>query len=154
MSIARTADGSYVWCVWRSLDAYIRGADYLEAGLAPDEVEARTEAASISRALVDLEGAPLYDLGPQAARLFGPAPGRGGRPLRFRPRPNRPASTAPPTPECIAALGLSWPCSEDDVRRAFKELVVAAHPDAGGDPAHFIRLRRAYEHALVLTSRR
>lgn len=37
-------------------------------------------------------------------------------------------------------LGVSPEASRRDVDRAFRQLVRSAHPDRGGDPAHFRRL--------------
>ena len=52
------------------------------------------------------------------------------------------------TPECLAELGLSLPCTPEDVEHAFYRLVRHAHPDRGGDVEAFVRLRSAYLEAL------
>jgi len=56
----------------------------------------------------------------------------------------------PSIPACIEALGLIWPTSEREIRRAYRRLARAHHPDAGGDHAAFIELGRHYEAALRL----
>jgi hypothetical protein len=54
-------------------------------------------------------------------------------------------------PDCIVALGLSWPTSEQEVRQAYRRLSRERHPDAGGTHGAFIELNRSYEAALRLT---
>jgi curved DNA-binding protein CbpA len=49
-------------------------------------------------------------------------------------------------------LGLQLPCTENDVRQAYRQQARALHPDAGGDPRAFVALRAAYEEALRLTA--
>jgi hypothetical protein len=56
----------------------------------------------------------------------------------------------PPAPACIAALGLTWPCTRQDVKQAFRTKVKVAHPDSGGNSEAFQRLYRAYQEALAL----
>jgi hypothetical protein len=63
------------------------------------------------------------------------------------------AYRAQTTPACLRQLGLQRPCSEADVRQAYRQQARALHPDAGGDPRAFMALRAAYEEALRLTSR-
>nr|WP_272507393.1 DnaJ domain-containing protein [Salinibacter ruber] len=45
-------------------------------------------------------------------------------------------------------MGLDRSATEDDVRQAFRARSKKLHPDHGGDPAAFRRLRGAYEDAL------
>ena len=54
------------------------------------------------------------------------------------------------TPRCIAALGLSLPCNEDDLKRAYRTRVKALHPDHGGDKRRFLYLQQQFEQALAL----
>lgn len=53
---------------------------------------------------------------------------------------------------CINMLGLSWPCSKADVRRAYKRLALTMHPDRGGSHGAFIQLKTAHDQALRLAS--
>jgi hypothetical protein len=55
--------------------------------------------------------------------------------------------TEPDIPECLAALGLRPPVTLEDVKQTYLAKAMAAHPDRGGDPAAFIRLKAAYEEA-------
>jgi hypothetical protein len=57
------------------------------------------------------------------------------------------------TPPCLAALGLSWPSTDADIRRAYRARVKTAHPDGGGSSQKFIELRVAYQQALALAQR-
>ena len=56
-------------------------------------------------------------------------------------------------PNCLKALGLMLPCSEEDVLAAYRELAKTQHPDRGGDLDQFLQLQRYFEQArrLVLT---
>ena len=44
-----------------------------------------------------------------------------------------------------AVLGLDRAATDAEIRRAFRRLARLAHPDAGGDPARFVALRRAHD---------
>lgn len=48
-------------------------------------------------------------------------------------------------PDPYRLLGLGHEATEAEVRRAFRRLARLAHPDAGGDPARFVALRRAHD---------
>ena len=56
----------------------------------------------------------------------------------------------PPVPRCIAVLELPWPCTLQDVKRAFRTKAKAAHPDAGGNSEAFQSLHESYKEALTL----
>jgi hypothetical protein len=51
-------------------------------------------------------------------------------------------------PSCMAVLGLLPPYELADVRAAYRDKALVAHPDRGGDPADFIRLKQAYDQAV------
>lgn len=55
-----------------------------------------------------------------------------------------------PAPACLQELGLTPPCTVQDVERAFHLRVRTAHPDRGGSVEGFVRLRAAYLEALEL----
>ena len=52
------------------------------------------------------------------------------------------------TPGCIRSLGLDLPCSEQDVKRAYRQLAEELHPDRGGDRQKFLLLRKQFDEAL------
>ena len=52
-------------------------------------------------------------------------------------------------PEFLVTLGLDASCTPDDVKRAYRALAMAAHPDVGGDHDLFITLGRARDQALA-----
>jgi hypothetical protein len=52
----------------------------------------------------------------------------------------------------FGVLGLCWPCTEEEVRAAYRRLTKTAHPDHGGTPEEFGRIREAYERALRFLS--
>ena len=51
-------------------------------------------------------------------------------------------------PDFMVLLGLLPPYLEEDIRKAYKEKAKVLHPDRGGDPESFNRLRSAYDRAL------
>jgi hypothetical protein len=51
------------------------------------------------------------------------------------------------TPACLRALGLSLPCTEDDVKEAYRRLAKELHPDRGGDVRRFLLLQQHLEQA-------
>ena len=52
------------------------------------------------------------------------------------------------TPPCLRALGLRAPCTEEEVKRAYRRLAQALHPDRGGDTRRFRALSEQFEKAL------
>jgi DnaJ-like protein len=57
------------------------------------------------------------------------------------------------TPRSIAALGLRMPCTEEDLKRAYRSLVKQFHPDHGGDERRFLLLQAHFEEALEILHR-
>jgi hypothetical protein len=57
-------------------------------------------------------------------------------------------SESRPVPDAIRALGLGWPSTARDVKRAFRRMSRKLHPDVGGDHEAFIELQAKYEEAL------
>jgi hypothetical protein len=57
------------------------------------------------------------------------------------------------TPRSIAAFGLRMPCTEEDLKRAYRSLVMQFHPDHGGDERRFLLLQANFEEALELLHR-
>jgi hypothetical protein len=57
--------------------------------------------------------------------------------------------TAPTREQAARILGVSAAAPDVEVKRAYRRLVRDHHPDAGGDPAAFQRLQRAYERLTV-----
>ena len=53
------------------------------------------------------------------------------------------------TPYSFRVLGLHLPCTEADVKQAYRRLAEKAHPDRGGDPQKFHELRRHFEQAMA-----
>jgi hypothetical protein len=54
------------------------------------------------------------------------------------------------TPRPIAALGLRLPCTEEDLKRAYRKRVKRLHPDHGGDQRRFMALQSHFEEALAI----
>jgi DnaJ-class molecular chaperone len=57
------------------------------------------------------------------------------------------------TRACFEVLGLPETASAQEVKLAFRDRALLHHPDRGGDPTQFQRLRLAYAEALALASR-
>ncbi len=58
------------------------------------------------------------------------------------------------TPRAIAALGLRLPCTEEDLKRAYRQRVKLLHPDHGGDERRFLLLQAHFDEAMALISGR
>jgi hypothetical protein len=50
-----------------------------------------------------------------------------------------------PIPDDLRVLGLSWPCSRDEIRAAYRRLALRTHPDRGGLAEVFRRINEAYK---------
>lgn len=55
--------------------------------------------------------------------------------------------------KCLQLLNLTWPCTEAEVKGAYRRLVKSAHPDGGGSQEMFLLLQEAYEQALEICRR-
>jgi hypothetical protein len=53
-------------------------------------------------------------------------------------------------PQCLVALELRLPCTEQEVLAAYRKLVKDLHPDRGGDLQAFLKLQRYFEQAISL----
>jgi len=67
--------------------------------------------------------------------------------------PHLPAWARLETPRCIAVFDLPWPCTEEQLKRAYRKKVKLLHPDRGGDPQHFLLLQEHFDQALVLVEK-
>ena len=52
------------------------------------------------------------------------------------------------TPGCLKTLGLSLPCTREDVKSAYRKRAEKLHPDRGGDRKKFLLLQRDFEASL------
>ncbi len=53
-------------------------------------------------------------------------------------------------PVCLRSFGLTYPCSEEDLKQAYRAQVKQLHPDRGGDRKKFLRLQTNFEQAMTL----
>lgn len=67
--------------------------------------------------------------------------------------PELPAWTRYETPPCLRSLGLRSPCTEDDVKRAYRRMAEEVHPDRGGDKDRFLLLQQQCEQSLAYVRR-
>ena len=61
-----------------------------------------------------------------------------------------PAWSLQDRPECLQELGLTAPCTREEVLAAYRQRVKTVHPDHGGDRRRFEILQRRLEEALLL----
>lgn len=54
--------------------------------------------------------------------------------------------------KCFKVLGIEANASSDEVKGAWRRLAMLKHPDRGGDPIEFDRLRKAYDEAMAEAS--
>jgi DnaJ homolog subfamily A member 2 len=52
--------------------------------------------------------------------------------------------------KCFEVLGLAPMATPDEVKQAWRRLAGVHHPDRGGDPSEFDRLRKLYGEALAV----
>ncbi|MBX3414518.1 MAG: J domain-containing protein [Pirellulales bacterium] len=78
----------------------------------------------------------LRSLRRQLIRLSGAAP--------------LPDWAAPKVPRCFEAFGLSPPCTEEELKAAYRERVKQMHPDLGGDRTRFLKLQKHFEESLAI----
>lgn len=90
----------------------------------------------------ELPGVALADRLPfeTPAREPSEGPGTAAGPHAGGEAPPEPAATA----AAFERLGLAPTATPEEVRSAYRERVKAVHPDQGGDPEAFRRLREAY----------
>ena len=50
--------------------------------------------------------------------------------------------------EALQLLQLDWPCSLQELKKAFRKQSLKHHPDRGGDKHSFVRLSLAYKKIL------
>jgi len=62
--------------------------------------------------------------------------------------PKRPEWARPYTPPSISALGLTMPCTEADVLKAYRARAMELHPDRGGNRRQFVRVQKQFEQAI------
>jgi hypothetical protein len=55
-------------------------------------------------------------------------------------------------PKCFQLLGISRPCTVEEVNRAYRKLALETHPDHGGSADAFKLVQDAFERALAMVS--
>ncbi|XXT18803.1 hypothetical protein WME94_52110 [Sorangium sp. So ce429] len=87
---------------------------------------------------------------PPRAEADGTAPG----PEENAKAQSGPRKAADATPWFFRQLGLNWPCTEQDVKVAWRRGAKIHHPDQGGSNAGFIALKNAYDAAMTFLQKR
>ena len=61
-----------------------------------------------------------------------------------------PVWTRKESPRCLEVFGLVFPCTTEDLLKAYRDQVKTIHPDRGGNKTEFHLLQRHFEQALTL----
>jgi len=131
---SRDALDQYWWFCLEHVREYNRTWDYYK-GMTPAQIEAELRRDTTWRR----PSWPLGHLGALDDLLADPL----GLLARRRPRPAPPSEEAPPElKRPLAILGLAWPTTRENVKRRYKTLVLAHHPDRhGGSPEEEEKLK-------------
>ncbi len=62
--------------------------------------------------------------------------------------PHLPGTVTASTPRCLLAFDLTMPCTDEQLKAAYRARVKHLHPDAGGDRARFLLLQRFFDESL------
>ena len=156
VSIAPTKRRRFLWAAWWS-EAPARDPSFIKpdasSGGARTRAEALREAeGAAGRSLVEVEGlwarAWARVLMGQPAFPPGAAdPGPAGATNTQRTRREAPPGSIWET------LGVDAHATVEQIRIGFRQRALVTHPDHGGDPEAFRRLRAAYDEALERRSR-
>jgi hypothetical protein len=149
-SIAPTKRRRFLWAAWWSAPPSrqpFRKPDASRGG-------ARTREEALSQA-EKAAGRPLVEIDARWARahartLLGEPPWPRGEP-EDAPHPGLPRSTsgrAAPSGSIWQRLGVATDASVLDIKRAYRQAALSAHPDRGGSAEAFRELQRAYETAM------
>ena len=85
---------------------------------------------------------------PSAKECPSPPP-----PPSDRKRPSAPKKPTAQKESYYAVLGVSKNASDDEIKKAFRKLILKCHPDKGGDSTEFIKVRDAYDVLKTYVSR-
>lgn len=158
-AVTTTKRRRFLWCAWwtgaptrapfREPDAWSGGArTAFEAKLAAERAAGR----------------PLTEIPPLWARAWIRV--QAGAPPWVAPKARAPRPKEPPKEQArskgrreesfealhgacpFAVLGLAKGASLVEIKRAFRRLSLATHPDQGGTEAAFIRVKRAFDAAV------
>lgn len=152
-SVTTTKRRRFYWCAWWTgapERAPFRQPDAWSGG-ARSEDEARSQAEKAA-------GKPLTRTEPIWARAFirvqaGLPPWVVREPKRLPPEapppPRKRPADVPAGSNPLTLLGLGGSATRDDIKRAFRRLALATHPDRGGSAAAFIRVKWAHDEALA-----
>jgi hypothetical protein len=142
-AITPTKRRRYLWCAWWSgapVAKPFRKPDAWEGGArSEDEAQKAAEAAA---------GMPLRRIeGRWAQAWLRVRAGQKAFPERAAPEAARPAERRGPLPSWVV-LGVARDASVLEIKRAFRRLALATHPDQGGSAEAFARVKRAYDSLL------
>jgi hypothetical protein len=151
VSIAPTRRRRFLWAAWWTAPPSrepFRRPDASEGGARTREEALRRAEAAAGRPLVPIE--PLWARA-WARVLMGEAPfsRAAADDTRAAPRVRR----EEPAGSIWQILGLTPQATVAEIRAAFRQRALVAHPDRGGDPEAFRALRQAHDEALARRER-
>jgi hypothetical protein len=158
-AVTTTKRRRFIWCAWWT------GAPVKKPFRKPDAwAGARTE--DEARRLAEkAAGRPLTPIEPAWARAWiriqaGLPPWVTREAKQARPEPEPPREVPLRRPASVSAgtspftvLGVAPGATAEQIKRAFRRLALATHPDRGGDVAGFIRVKWAHDEALARRGR-
>lgn len=146
VSITTTKRRRFLWVAWFKAEPVaspFRPPDAFEGGARTRE-EAKANAEKVA-------GQPLTEIEAKWARAWVRV--RAGQPPWFERAPHDGAPARPRAPDANPSarsiLGVRAGAGDDEIRRAFRALALATHPDRGGDVEAFLRVKRAYDSLLA-----
>ncbi|AUX39197.1 uncharacterized protein SOCE26_005790 [Sorangium cellulosum] len=161
-AVTPTRRRRFLWAAWWT------GEPAREPFRPPDASQGGARTAEEARAQAErAAGRPLVEIEPAWATAWARV--LRGEPPWPRPRARREAPAEPPPPgpprgasarpssargvSPFVVLGLPDAAGVAEVRRAFRRLALATHPDRGGDAAEFMRVKWAHDEAMSRLAR-
>ena len=143
--------GGYFWAAWWTSSGLATSPKPDAHGLTERVEDAHAQARA---AILKAKGAQAKvlrldaDLALEAARVVLPRVDWRERERREEQANHGWRRPAPAPRAWLGVLGLTWPCTAAEVRKAYRRLALQHHPDRGGSVEGFTRITDARDAAL------